>query len=140
MSDALRALLHVLQQGVLTPSAAPSVFIRAEADPALRELLPSLVCEQTFKPEYDRIAALGFEVSRRVQGPCGTALCLLTKNRLENLANIARAWSMLDPGGLLICSGAKDSGAASMNASCAHATAASAPRSPRWRALASASA
>ena len=114
MSDALRALLHVLRQGALTPPAASSVFIRAEADPALRELLPSLVCEQTFKPEYDRIAALGFEVSRRAQGPCGTALCLLTKNRLENLANIARAWSMLDPGGLLMCSGANDSGAASI--------------------------
>jgi 16S rRNA (guanine1207-N2)-methyltransferase len=114
MPDALRALLHVSRQGVLAASAAPAVFIRAEADPALRELLPNLVCEQTFKPEYDRLAALGCAVSRRAQGPCGTALCLLTKNKLENLANIARAWSMLDPGGLLICSGAKDSGAASI--------------------------
>jgi 16S rRNA (guanine1207-N2)-methyltransferase len=114
MSDALRALLYALRQGVLTPAAAPVVFIRAEADPALRELPPSLTCEQTFKPEYDRIAALGFKTSRRAEGPCGTALCLLTKNKLENLANIARAWSMLDPGGLLICSGAKDSGAASI--------------------------
>src|SRR5205085_3743504 len=53
-------------------------------------------------------------VSLRAQGPCGTALCLLTKNKLENLANVARAWSMLDPDGLLICSGANDSGAASI--------------------------
>ena len=95
MSDALRALLHLLRQGTLTPAAAPAAFIRAEADPALRDLLPALVCEQTFKPDYDRLAALGCAVSLRAQGPCGTALCLLTKNKSENLANIARAWSVL---------------------------------------------
>ena len=113
MSDALRALLHALRQGLSAPAAAPAIFIRAEADSALRELLPDLICEQTFKPECDRLATLGCAVSRRAQGPCGTALCLLTKNKLENLANIARAWSMLEPEGLLICSGANDTGAAS---------------------------
>jgi 16S rRNA (guanine1207-N2)-methyltransferase len=113
MSDALRALLHLLRQGRLAPVAAPAAFIRAEADAALNELLPGPVCEQTFKPEYDRLAALGCAVSLRAQAPCGTALCLLTKNKLENLANIARAWSMLEPGGLLAGAGANAAGAAS---------------------------
>jgi 16S rRNA (guanine1207-N2)-methyltransferase len=114
MSDALRALLHLLRQGTLALPAGPAVFIRAEADPALRALAPGLVCEQTFKPDHDRLAALGLAVTRRAEGPFAAALCLLTKNKLENLANIARAWSMLDPGGLLICSGRNDIGAASI--------------------------
>jgi 16S rRNA (guanine1207-N2)-methyltransferase len=113
MSDALCALLHTLRQGLLTPSAAPAVFIRAEADPALNDVLPGLACEQTLKPDYDRLAALGCAVSLRAQGPCGTALCLLTKNKSENLANIARAWSMLEPGGLLVGAGANAAGGAS---------------------------
>jgi 16S rRNA (guanine1207-N2)-methyltransferase len=114
MPDALRALLHYLRQGTLALPAGRAVFIRAEADPTLRALRPDLVCEQTFRPEHDRLAALGLAVTRRAEGPFSAALCLLTKSKLENLANIARAWAMLDPGGLLICSGRNDTGAASI--------------------------
>jgi 16S rRNA (guanine1207-N2)-methyltransferase len=114
MSDALRALLHYVRQGLLTLPAGRAVFIRAEADPALRELGADLVCEQTLKPGHDRLAALGLAVTRRAEGSFATALCLLTKNKLESLANIARAWAMLEPGGLLVCSGRNDTGAASI--------------------------
>lgn len=89
-------------------------MIRAEADPALRELPPDLVCEQTFRPAYDRLKALGRAATRRAEGPFAAGLVLLTKSKLENLANIARAWSMLDPGGLLVCAGSNDTGAASI--------------------------
>jgi 16S rRNA (guanine1207-N2)-methyltransferase len=39
---------------------------------------------------------------------------LLTKHKEENFANIARGWSLLEPGGTLVCAGANDDGAASL--------------------------
>jgi 16S rRNA (guanine1207-N2)-methyltransferase len=39
---------------------------------------------------------------------------LLTKHKEENFANIARAWSLLEAGGTLVCAGANDDGAASL--------------------------
>ena len=114
MSDALRALQHSLRQGTLRLPAGRTLVVRAEADPTLRELGADLVCEQTLKPDHDRLAALGFAVTRRAEGSFAAAVCLLTKSKLENLANIARAWLLLDPGGLLVCAGSNDTGAASI--------------------------
>lgn len=114
MSDALRALHHSLRQGTLRLPPGRTVLIRAEADPALRDLAADLVCEQTLKSDHDRLAAQGFAVTRRAERSFAAAICLLTKNKAENLANIARAWSMLDPGGLLVCAGSNDTGAASI--------------------------
>ena len=39
---------------------------------------------------------------------------LLTKHKEENFANIARGWSLLEPGGTLVCAGSNDDGAASL--------------------------
>src|SRR5262249_20841659 len=39
---------------------------------------------------------------------------LLTKHKEENFANLARGWSLLEPGGTLVCAGANDDGAASL--------------------------
>ena len=39
---------------------------------------------------------------------------LLTKHKEENFANIARGWALLEPGGTLVCAGANDDGAASL--------------------------
>lgn len=113
MSDALRALLHSLGHGLRLP-AGRTVLIRAEADPALRALPPDLICEQTLKADHDRLAALGLAVTRRAEGSFAAAIVLLTKSKQENLANIARAWSMIDPGGHLVCAGSNDTGAASI--------------------------
>jgi 16S rRNA (guanine1207-N2)-methyltransferase len=116
MSDALDALLYPFSKGILAlPDRRRSVLIRAEASPNLGsfERIPML-CEQTLKPDCDRLKALGFDVVRRAEGTFAAALCVLTKHKAENLSNIARAWSLIEPGGLLVCSGAKDIGAASI--------------------------
>ena len=39
---------------------------------------------------------------------------LLTKHKEENFANIARGWDLLPSGGRLVCAGANDDGAASL--------------------------
>ncbi len=39
---------------------------------------------------------------------------LLTKHKEENFANIARGWALLADGGTLVCAGANDDGAASL--------------------------
>jgi len=39
---------------------------------------------------------------------------LLTKHKEENFANIARGWNLLAPAGTLVCAGANDDGAASL--------------------------
>ena len=89
--------------------------MRAEAS----SLLPGnwrnrLVCEQTLKPEFDRLLAAGCKVVQRLDGQYDVGLCLLTKHKSENLVNIARAWELLAPGGLLACSGEKNIGAGSI--------------------------
>jgi 16S rRNA (guanine1207-N2)-methyltransferase len=68
-------------------------------------------CEQSYRPEFLRLRKA---TPRLSQGPYEQGLILLTKHKEENFANIARAWALLAPGGTLICAGANDDGAASL--------------------------
>ncbi|MBI3446569.1 MAG: class I SAM-dependent methyltransferase [Magnetospirillum sp.] len=88
--------------------------MRAEPAEPLIEWRSRLICEQSFKPLYDRLLAEGYRAVPRLEGRYGAGLILLTKHKAENRANIARAWTLLAPGGLLVCSGANAIGAASV--------------------------
>lgn len=113
-SDSIRALLLPFDRGLL-PLPERCFLMRAEADEALdAEWRSRLVCEQGFKPAADRLIKAGFETTERLEGSFAAGLCLLTKHKAENRANIARALSLLDPGGLLVCCGANAIGAASL--------------------------
>ena len=116
--ESLRVLLLPFAEGLLPmPGGGRGVLLRAEPAPELDAAWrDALVCEQSFKPHHDGLAAAGFRVERRLEdtGRFDAALCLLTKHKAESLANVARAWAMLEPGGVLVCCGAKDSGAASV--------------------------
>ncbi|HLO78219.1 MAG TPA: methyltransferase [Magnetospirillum sp.] len=72
-----------------------------------------LTCEQSFKPAFDALKSAGYHAVPRLDGRFPLGLCLLTKHKAENRANFARAWSLLEPGGLLVCCGANAIGAAS---------------------------
>lgn len=72
-----------------------------------------LTCEQSFKPAFDALQAAGFTATVRLEGTFPAGLVLLTKHKAENRANLARAWSLLDDGGVLVCCGANAIGAAS---------------------------
>lgn len=111
---AASALLLPIKKGfVANPSAA--FLIRAIAAPAFdlhwRRIL---ICEQTFKPEYDRLIQSGFHVIPKLDGRHAFGFCLLNKHKDENLANVSRGWSLLDDGGVLVCAGATNEGATSI--------------------------
>ncbi|CUW40230.1 putative ribosomal RNA small subunit methyltransferase C [Magnetospirillum sp. XM-1] len=89
-------------------------LMRAEPHEALAgEWRRRLVCEQGFKPAFDRLVQAGFQTVARLEGRFPAGLVLLTKHKAENRANIARAWDLLEPGGVLVCCGANALGAAS---------------------------
>ncbi|WP_241004059.1 class I SAM-dependent methyltransferase [Magnetospirillum aberrantis] len=72
-----------------------------------------LTCEQSFRPAFDALAAAGFNAVPRLEGTFPAGLLLLTKHKAENRANLARAWGLLEPGGVLVACGANAIGAAS---------------------------
>jgi 16S rRNA (guanine1207-N2)-methyltransferase len=104
LSQAGRALLHAFESGALAP--APAFLLRAEPLP-----LTDVDAEQSFRPDFLRLK----HATRRLeQGRYAQGLVLLTKHKEENFANIFRGWAMLAPGGTLVCSGANEDGAASL--------------------------
>lgn len=104
MSQATRALAHAFDTGAL--AARRAFFLRAE-DPPFAEI----DAEQSFRPAYLRLA---MAMPRLETGGYELGLILLTKHKEENFANIARGWDLLAPGGTLVCAGANDDGAASL--------------------------
>jgi 16S rRNA (guanine1207-N2)-methyltransferase len=108
VSQASRALAYAFETGALAERRA--FFLRAEDLP-----LKDIVAEQSFRPEYLRLQGKGWEVVPRLDaGGFAQGLLLLTKHKEENFANIARGWALLAEGGRLVCAGANDDGAASL--------------------------
>jgi 16S rRNA (guanine1207-N2)-methyltransferase len=98
----------------LLPMPSRAFLMRAEPHEALQgEWRPRLVCEQGFKPAHDRLVQAGFKTVARLEGRFPAGLVLLTKHKAENRANMARAWDLLEEGGILVCCGANSLGAAS---------------------------
>ncbi|MBX9634334.1 MAG: methyltransferase, partial [Magnetospirillum sp.] len=88
--------------------------MRAEpSDILAADWRPRLVCEQSFKPAFEALGRAGYQAVERLSGAFPAGLMLLTKHKAENRANVARAWSLLEPGGVLVCCGANAMGAAS---------------------------
>jgi 16S rRNA (guanine1207-N2)-methyltransferase len=104
VSQASRALAYAFDTGALAKRRA--FFLRAE-DPPFDEI----ECEQSFRPDFLKLKRA---VPRLDSGAWPLGLILLTKHKEENFANIARAWSLLEPGGALVCTGSNEDGAASL--------------------------
>lgn len=104
MSQAGRALAYAFETGTFAPK--PAFFLRAEPLP-----FADIDAEQSFRPHFLRLK----QATPRIDhGSYEQGLVLLTKHKEENLANIARGWALLSTGGTLICSGASDDGAGSL--------------------------
>lgn len=104
MSQASRALAHAFETGALAPQRA--FFLRAEDPP-----YADITCEQSSRPDFLKLK----NATPRIEsGSWPMGLVLLTKHKEENFANIARGWSLLEPGGTLVCAGSNDDGAASL--------------------------
>jgi 16S rRNA (guanine1207-N2)-methyltransferase len=104
VSQAGRALAYTFASGTLAPKRA--FFLRAEPLP-----FEEIDAEQSFRPDYLRLK----RASPRIEsGAYEQGLVLLTKHKEENFANIARGWTLLAEGGTLVCAGANEDGAASL--------------------------
>jgi 16S rRNA (guanine1207-N2)-methyltransferase len=111
VSQATRALTYAFEAGALAPQRA--FLLRAEPLPVTWR--KDIDAEQSFRPEYRRLAGAGWSVSPRIErGGQTLGMVLLTKHKEENFANIARGWSLLAEGGTLVCAGANDDGAVSL--------------------------
>jgi 16S rRNA (guanine1207-N2)-methyltransferase len=104
VSQATRALAHAFETGALARRQA--FFLRAEDPP-----FADIECEQSFRPAFLR---LKHATPRLESGVYPLGLALMTKHKEENFANIARGWALLANGGTLVCAGANDDGAASL--------------------------
>jgi 16S rRNA (guanine1207-N2)-methyltransferase len=110
---ACHALVLPFDNGLL-PFPSRAFLMRAEPSDAFGgDWRAVLECEQSFKPAFDALAAAGFNAVPRLEGSYPAGLLLLTKHKAENRANVARAWSLLEVGGVLVCCGANAIGAAS---------------------------
>ncbi|MCX7360777.1 MAG: class I SAM-dependent methyltransferase [Alphaproteobacteria bacterium] len=101
---AARALAHAFETGALASKRA--FFLRAEP-----LALGDLDAEQSSRPDFLKLKRA---TPRIESGAYEQGLILLTKHKEESFANIARGWDLLAPGGRLVCAGANDDGAASL--------------------------
>jgi 16S rRNA (guanine1207-N2)-methyltransferase len=104
VSQAGGALAYAFDSGALAHKRA--FFLRAEPLP-----FEDVDAEQSFRPVYLRLGRASPRIER---GSYEQGLVLLTKHKEENFANIARGWALLAPGGTLVCAGANEDGAASL--------------------------
>ena len=104
MTQATRAFAYAFETGALAPKRA--FFLRAEDPP-----FDGIECEQSFRPAFLRLKNA---TPRLESGSYPLGLVLMTKHKEENFANIARGWALLADGGTLVCAGANDDGAASL--------------------------
>jgi len=101
-----------LAEGRLTPPDAGTVIVLNARPAEFLEMIPGdrLLCEQSFRPLHDALAAQGHAVVREAAGPATAAIINLTRSRAGNLGAVARALGMLEPGGILAVNGAKTDG------------------------------
>ena len=93
--------------------ARNAFLLRGDFSPALRHTFGAdLVAEQSYRPAFERLEAGGMRVTTQLEGSYDVGLCVLTPHRLENYANLARAYQHLAPGGTLVCAGPNAIGAA----------------------------
>jgi 16S rRNA (guanine1207-N2)-methyltransferase len=99
------------EQDVL-PLPARAVFLRARDSAAARRHRSWLACEQSFKPDADALVKAGFQLAGEHER-FAMALVLLPRQRDESRALLARAATLLEPGGRIIASAANNEGARS---------------------------
>lgn len=121
MSGAVETLFLPLSSGDIDPPGDGErvAFLNAAVplsapDPALKA---ALLCEQGFRPDYLALERAGFAVTPDLDaqdGSLAAALVLAGKHKGENHAMIARAASLVKPGGIVAVAGDKTLGIASL--------------------------
>lgn len=117
LSNTAKALSFAFAQIFdVPPKADKAFFLRAEPLEGFSQIWQrGCLNVQSCKPIYDRLHRDGCLVSADLNGTdFDLGLLAITKHKQENLANLARAWMALRPGGRLICVGANDVGVSSI--------------------------
>ena len=113
---ALDTLLYPFAEGQLAwPAQGEVLFLRARAGSALKAAgYPRLVCEQSFKPFADVLAAAGFAVAA-TQGAAQFPLVLVLspRQREESRALLAHALQRTAPDGIVVAAAMNTEGARS---------------------------
>ncbi len=107
MSDSERVFLP-FDEGLLELPER-GLYLRPSSD--IPEIIPDMVYEQGFKPFADSLVARGFSVVAEAAGEFPMVFVGLTRSRVENMANVARAARM---GAVVVVSGAKTDGVDSL--------------------------
>ena len=120
ISNSAKALSFAFEQifGDAPQSDKP-FFLRSEPlEGTAQRWQRGILNVQSYKPTHDRLQEDGCWVSSELDGSdFDLGLLLITKHKQENLANLARAWAALRPGGRLICVGSNDVGISSVEKS-----------------------
>ncbi|MEZ5384281.1 MAG: methyltransferase [Prosthecobacter sp.] len=111
MPHALDALIHALDVNPEIGEEGRVLFIRAQEHPALEHFAGRLMCQQTWKPHADLLQAAGYRVEREAHGLFHLVLVLPDPQRDLMVADIARGYDHLAPGGTLMVSQHNDAGA-----------------------------
>ena len=114
---ALDTLFLPLASGALAWPTAPgrTLFLRARAGTGLQAARgQALVCEQSFKPWADALAAAGQPVVDAQDGHFERVLVLAPRQRTESRALLARAVAQALPGGVVVACAANNEGARSL--------------------------
>ena len=105
----LAKLLETLSDDL--PGIGPILVIRATDNPAYRSFDPAhLHCIQSFKPSFDALERAGLVPLQTMPGNATAAIVELTRSKPETLANIAKAYAVLDINATLYIDGAKTDG------------------------------
>lgn len=116
MSQTDRLHAALVAQALILPEVGIIAILRAEPSRFLEEVPAArLRCEQSFRPIHDALDAAGYNVAPTLDIAGATLVVVnLTRNRTENLGNVARGLAMLAPGGTLAINGAKTDGVDSL--------------------------
>ncbi|MCY7354970.1 MAG: class I SAM-dependent methyltransferase [Lysobacter sp.] len=114
-TNALETLLLPIASGALSWPATGALFLRAqEGWPLHAQVFPGLVCEQTFKPEFDSLQRAGINVRNEDSSTrYPLVLVLPPRQRDEARALFAHAIARTQPGGVVVACIANDEGAKS---------------------------
>ncbi|MBO0345355.1 class I SAM-dependent methyltransferase [Roseibium limicola] len=117
---ALDTLMLALELEAVAPGEDHTVaFFRARADRALAQMnCKSLICEQSFAPERDRLVAMGYTVDAEipVRETFDRVLVMPTRQRQETRAELARAVLATREGGIVVACAANSEGAKTVEA------------------------
>jgi 16S rRNA (guanine1207-N2)-methyltransferase len=107
--------LPIATGAVAVPSSQRVLFLRARCSPALqRHANPQWVCEQSFKPEADRLRAAGWIHAAEHDERFALILILPPRSREEARILFAQAVQRLAPGGCVLACAANNQGARSL--------------------------